>query len=382
MKKIISLSLFIAFLLAVPLSVGQVPPPSTEAVLAMTRALLLLKDSKWQEADKAFDVVLMLTPKYAPAHMGKLCAELKVSEEALLPALDPPVSIDDNPHFKVALENADVAYKTQIQGYASTINARFVALSAFLGGTAPHIPKDDRKAGDHMVMTINGIEHAFRWCPPGVFLMGSPENEAGRQSNERQHGVGFAHGFWLLETEVTQGMWASVMGNNPSKFKGLQRPVESVSWDNCQEYITKLNDLGVAPAGFRFSLPTESQWEYACRAGTTTAYHLGNTINKDRVNFDRQETREVGSFPAVANAWGFLDMHGNVWEWCLDWYATEYPSGAVIDPIGAITGSSRVYRGGSWYGNSAENCRSAKRNHRSGSRDSDLGLRLALIHAE
>jgi len=133
----------------------------------------------------------------------------------------------------------------------------------------------DRKAGERMTLTIEGVEYTFRYCPPGTFAMG---NEPGEVS------VTLSRGFWLLETEVTQQMWESVMGNNLSRFKGSKLPVEPVSWNDCQEYIMKLNDLSVAPKNFKFSLPTEAQWEYACRAGTTTAYSFGDTLTKEQAN--------------------------------------------------------------------------------------------------
>ena len=208
-------------------------------------------------------------------------------------------------------------------------------------------------------------------------MMGSPADEPNRQNNETQRPVTLSKGFWMLETEVTQGMWMSVMGNNPSSNKGLNFPVTDVSWNDCQEYIKKLNELKVAPAGYRFSLPTEAQWEYACRAGTTTAYHFGSTLTQRQANFSGGQTRDVGSYPA--NAWGLKDMHGNVWEWCLDWY-DDYPSGAVIDPTGAERGSFRVIRGGCWF-YFALRCRSAYRGYFVPAYgDFVIGLRLSLVN--
>ena len=246
----------------------------------------------------------------------------------------------------------------------------------------PALPIAERKPGERVTLTINGVEYAFRWCPPGTFTMGEGES---------QHRVDLSQGFWMLETEVTQTMWESVMGNNPSNFKGANLPVEMVSWDDCQEFIAKLNaELksggrqspgGIALGeGYKFSLPAEAQWEYACRAGTTTAYHCGDTLMPQQANFgqdwDTGKTKEVGSFPA--NAWGLRDMHGNVWEWCLDWYA-DYPSGAVTDPTGPDRGSSRVLRGGSC-GNLAQRCRSALRSYYDpAGRNVSIGLRLALV---
>jgi formylglycine-generating enzyme required for sulfatase activity len=218
----------------------------------------------------------------------------------------------------------------------------------------------ERKAGDRMALTIKDIEYAFRWCPPGTFMMGSPRDEPQRVENETQHQVTLSRGFWMLETEVTQEMWESVMGRNPSHFKSGKLPVESISWNDCQEYIKKLNELGIAPTGFKFSLPTEAQWEYACRAGTTTAFYFGDTLNREQANFGggrRGRTSEVGSFPA--NAWGLRDMHGNVAELCLDWYG-NYPSDAATDPTGLSQGSYRVNRGGGWFAGDIP-CRSAMR---------------------
>ena len=153
------------------------------------------------------------------------------------------------------------------------------------------------------------------------------------------------------------------MGSSPSYLKGSDRlPVEQVSWDDCQAFCRK--------AGGGLRLSTESEWEYACRAGTTTPFHTGASISPNEANYDgnytygsgskgvyRQKTVEVGSFRA--NAWGLYDMHGNVWEWCADWDG-EYPSGAVTDPRGPSSGSSRVLRGGCWYGGPGD-CRSASR---------------------
>jgi formylglycine-generating enzyme required for sulfatase activity len=194
----------------------------------------------------------------------------------------------------------------------------------------------------------------------------------------------------MLETQVTQLMWESVMGSNPSKFKGLNSPVETVSWYDCQKYIAKINDGRFAPAGYKFSLPTEAQWEYACRTGTTTPFNFGSVLNGDKANCNGnypygtsvkgkylQRTTEVGSYPA--NAWGLSDMHGNVWEWCADWYGSYPGGGAVVNPVGSSTGSRRVFRGGGWNFN-AGYCRSAYRdNGHSSLRGSVVGLRLSLV---
>ncbi|MBO4287887.1 MAG: formylglycine-generating enzyme family protein [Kiritimatiellae bacterium] len=198
-----------------------------------------------------------------------------------------------------------------------------------------------------------GEEMRFRWCPAGTFTMGNPESE---EDDERQHGVTLTKGFWLAETPVTQGQWESVMGNNPSYFKGADLPVEQVSWDDSQSFIEKVN---AQLSGVRLRLPTEAEWEYACRAGTTGAY--GGTGNLDEMGwYDENSGDRTHPVKLKApNDWGLYDMHGNVWEWCADWYG-DYPSGSVTDPTGPSSGSGRVLRGGGW-GNCARYCRSASR---------------------
>jgi sulfatase modifying factor 1 len=173
------------------------------------------------------------------------------------------------------------------------------------------------------------------------------------------------------------------MGNNPSTFKGEKNlPVETVSWRDCQEFIKKLRKKDKKP----YRLPTEAEWEYACRAGTTTPFHFGDTISTDQANYNgnyiygngkkgvyRKRTNPVGSFPA--NAWGLQDMHGNVWEWCQDWFG-DYPQNDVVDPQGADVGQHRVLRGGSW-SSSPGNCRSAFRDGvEPGFRSGYCGLRV------
>ena len=233
-----------------------------------------------------------------------------------------------------------------------------------------------RKAGDRMVKTVDGIEYAFRWCPAGTFTMGSPSSEPDRGSDETQHSVTLTRGFWMLETEVTQAMWKSVMGTDPSRFKGAQNPVESVSWKECDDFCKKLS----SQLGLTVSLPTEAQWEYACRAGTTSAY--AGDFGEMGWYWDNsgRETHPVGQ--KKPNAWGLYDMHGNVEEWCQDWYDEDYytesPTSDPCNLNSSSRGSGWINRGGSWDGN-ARFCRSA---HRSwfmpDDRDRDLGFRPVL----
>jgi formylglycine-generating enzyme required for sulfatase activity len=226
----------------------------------------------------------------------------------------------------------------------------------------------------------NSIGMEFVLIPAGSFLMGSPSNEPGRENDETQHQVTIGKAFYLQTTEVTQRQWKSIMGNNPSYFSncGDDCPVEQVSWNDAQEFIRKLNQK---EGSNKYRLPTEAEWEYGARAGTTTPFYTGNCISTDQANYDgsnklsgcskgeyRQKTVRVKSFDP--NAFGLYDMDGNVWEWCQDRYG-DYPSGLVTDPPGPASGQFRVLRGGS-YGEGARRLRSAFRlydrpNYRGGS---------------
>jgi formylglycine-generating enzyme len=201
------------------------------------------------------------------------------------------------------------------------------------------------------------------WVEPGSFEMGSPSSEKDRQDRETPHSVTLTQGFYLGKHEVTQTQWEKVMGSNPSRYKGADRPVESVSWTEVTAFCDKLTELerkaGRLPAGMSYQLPTEAQWEYACRAGTKTAFSFGDSLFSEQANISGGpgETVDVGKYPG--NSWGFHDMHGNVFEWCADWYGA-YPTGAVSDPVGPADGSNRVLRGGSWHV-TADGARSACR---------------------
>ena len=220
---------------------------------------------------------------------------------------------------------------------------------------------------------------AVHWIPAGRFTMGSSSSEEGRDSDESQHQVMLSRGFFMAETECTQGQWEAVMGSNPSNFKGTDRPVEQVSWGEAVEFCRKLTakqrQEGVLPEGWEWRLPTEAEWEYAARAGTTGARHGELDAIAWHGGNSGRETHGVKG--KQANAWGLHDMIGNVWEWCGDWYG-DYPTGSVTDPTGPGSGSFRVNRGGSWYFD-AGSARSADRFwFGPGDRISNLGFRLAL----
>ncbi|MFM2166296.1 MAG: hypothetical protein RIS79_667 [Verrucomicrobiota bacterium] len=218
-----------------------------------------------------------------------------------------------------------------------------------------------------------------RWIPPGQFIMGSPLGEAGQLSDEVQHQVVLTQGFFMSETECTQAQWEVIMGSNPSNFKGPNQPVETVNWVDAVQYCRKLTAKqrteGIIPEGWEWRLPTEAEWEYAARAGTTGSRHgeldaiawwSGNSAGKPH------PVKQRG-----ANGWGLNDMMGNVYEWCSDWYG-DYPTRSVTDPTGASSGSCRVFRGGSWT-DVAGFVRSASRHARGpGMCFNNLGFRPAL----
>jgi formylglycine-generating enzyme required for sulfatase activity len=247
-------------------------------------------------------------------------------------------------------------------------------------------------AGSLTAQTAN-VPDGFVRIQGGTFTMGSPANEHGRDNDEVQHQVTVSS-FYMGKYEVTQKEYQEVMGTNPSNFKGDNLPVESVSWFDAVEYCNKRSQREGLTLAYTISgsgnnrtvtwnrsansyrLPTEAEWEYACRAGTTTAYNTGASISNNTGwywdNSDKT-THPVGQKPA--NAWGLYDMHGNVSEWCWDWY-DDYPIGAQTDPIGASSGSDRVGRGGSWFA-TARDARSALRlNYAPYGRSSRLGFRV------
>ena len=229
---------------------------------------------------------------------------------------------------------------------------------------------------------VAGLELAL--LPPGSFLMGSPAHEARRDPDEGPaHAVRLTRGFWLGVHPVTQGQWEAVLGRAaPGRFRGEDRPVDGVSWQQCQPFLAGLGQ------GFR--LPTEAEWEYACRGLTATPFSFGLKAGSTSANFDGnfpygpmppgpwlECTAPPGSYPP--NAWGLFDMHGNLWEWCQDWFDEEYYARSPAnDPAGPAAGTLKVLRGGSWYSYSWS-CRSAKRERFSPeSGGGNHGFRVAL----
>jgi formylglycine-generating enzyme required for sulfatase activity len=241
--------------------------------------------------------------------------------------------------------------------------------------------------GIWVAFTIEEVRQCMRWIKPGKFMMGSPKGEKERYDDETQHEVILTEGFWLADTACTQALWQAVMGENPSGFKGPQRPVEQVSWEDCKTFIDKTNRL---KPGLDLCLPSEAQWEYACRAGTETPFWFGDNITPEQVNYRgtspyadgkkgeyREQTVDVKSLPC--NGWGLYQMHGNVWEWCEDWYG-EYAPDLIVNPTGPDSSGDRVCRGGSWFSN-GRLVRSAIRVwYVPSSRVSSAGLRFAQVN--
>ena len=240
------------------------------------------------------------------------------------------------------------------------------------------------------VWTLKDIELEMIKCPAGDFMMGSPKNELGRNIRETPHKVILSDSFMIGKYEVTQKQYKAVMGKNPSKFKNDSQPVELVNWNDAKEFCEKLNTKYSAsiPSGFKFDLPTEAQWEYACRAGTNTALNNGKDLtteykcnNLDEVGWYEKNskftTHPVGQ--KQPNAWGIYDMHGNVSEWCRDFDSIYTEGKEEKDPLGPDTGKDRIIKGGN-YNVNAKSCRAALRlNVNPKTKDMKTGFRVALI---
>jgi hypothetical protein len=236
--------------------------------------------------------------------------------------------------------------------------------------------------GVYVDLAINGVTQRLRHLPPGRFLMGSPANEPGRFDDEGpQHEVTLTRGFWLADTCCTQALWRAVMGGkNPSHFTGDPTlPVDSVSWDDVQTFLGRLQEQ--LPPGVEAVLPTEAQWEYACRADTQTPYSVGDTLTPEQANFGGNLGKTVPVKSLPVNPWGLYEMHGNLWEWCAD-AQRSYSSEPLEDPDGGQGGVFRVLRGGAWIGG-ATHARSAHRRvyHRD-IRLQCIGFRFALRSIE
>lgn len=259
-------------------------------------------------------------------------------------------------------------------------------------------------ASDHLLMhdglleavktgRVEKIMNSMVKCNAGTFMMGSQPDELGRGENEFQHQVTIDKDFYICRFEVTQSLYNAVMGSNPSKFRGDYNPVDSVNWYNAKEFCHRLNEITnlTRPMGYVFDLPTEAQWEYACRAGTTTSLNSGKNILSDSnvcenlkelgwYQKDRDSLTHIVGMKKP-NAWGIYDMHGNVWEWCRDEYY-DYITNEKVFSCGIGSATIRIIRGGSCR-NKPRFCRSAFRNYNLPIYNNDaLGFRFALVPKE
>jgi formylglycine-generating enzyme required for sulfatase activity len=298
-----------------------------------------------------------------------------------LPTSEPVVEIDKQ------IANLLARQATYTVGQERAIGKQRLDVATFLEEIDL---KPGKAAGDLLVIRVNGIDVHFRWCPAGSFQMGSPSSEKGRDSDEDVVKVTHSQGFWMMETECWQALWVAVMGASKSSEWSQQHgvgdryPAYNISHDEAKLFARKLNQLleseGVI-GGYEVRLPTEAQWEYAVRAGSTTAFCFGSDEGKlgEYAWYEKNSgstNHPVGT--KKPNAWGIHDGHGSVREWCSDWYDSKYPKGPLIDPVGPSRGSDCVSRGGCWI-NTAANCWSPIRYRNTPEfRDDDLGFRLAL----
>jgi sulfatase modifying factor 1 len=233
-----------------------------------------------------------------------------------------------------------------------------------------------------LILSVHGIRQLFRWITPNSFFMGAPEEETAGlflPSRETQREVQIWHGFWLAETTVTQELWQAVMHSNPSSFQGPAQPVEQVSWKEVQGFLQRLKKM---LPDMKARLPTEVEWEFACRAGSSTPFSFGEQITPEQVNFNtlsdgwealyRRRPVPVRSLPA--NAWGFYEMHGNLWEWCQNLWQDHEKERYCSEVLPEL----RVVRGGSWVCDAAS-VRSASRDrYPADYQGASIGFRIAV----
>ena len=307
-------------------------------------------DGDWVSAVRRYEEVLMLDPAHGEALQLRDLAERR-REEGQVSEVAPPPDWLSNAARAHAGRHGEGGGQSKAVPPPNRPNTTAVpAKPAVVKSGGPQwrmavmVDCGEDSFGRWASVLIAGVEVGFRYCVPGRFLMGSPESEFGRGDDEGPtHEVELTQGFWMAEVPVTQRLWEAVAGSNPSKFKGANRPVEYVRWSDCDGWLRRANSM---TGGLNLRFPTEAEWEYAARAGTTgSLYGELDTIAWHRGN-SGAETHDVKG--KKANEWGLYDMIGNVWEWCSDWHG-DYPTGGVTDPTGPSSGSSRVFRGGGWF---------------------------------
>ena len=368
------------------------PPPSSPPKTALqltTEANAALQAGRYEEAERLANEALRIDSSFGWSTHVLTEARKKLEErrekERRSRELDQTLNegwiCHNNGDVKLALAKATAVLKERPNAPAA-LELKRVAEAAIWS------PSPSRAAGYRQTLQIGSQEYGFCWIPAGEFDMGSPTSEKGRFGNEKLHHVKLTKGFWALETPTPQSLYQEVMGTNPSKFKGDDLPVETVSWADATKFCAELTKR--LPQGLRATLPTEAQWEYACRAGTKTPYSFGSVLNGEKANCNGNHpygTRTKGKYVEKTtpvktydpNAWGLYDMHGNVYECCLD-YFRDYPTGTAIDPKGPASASYRVIRGGCWR-SFAWSCRSAYRLRNSADfRSYYLGFRFLLVY--
>jgi formylglycine-generating enzyme required for sulfatase activity len=291
----------------------------------------------------------------------------------------PPPALCNSPTFGAPARAGKVHRASALQRVVRAACLSLACLVSSNCGDNQEIKARGKSPGELMNLKIGTEMVAFSWVPRGKFLMGSPESETARESDEQQVEVEIEKGFWLARTECTQKLWVSVMGTNPAEFKkDSSNPVETVSWDDCQQFLAAIQKHSPNPA-WRFDLPTEAQWEYACRADSP--YPFPDRLENISwfLNNARGTTKPVGT--KTPNRLGLHDMHGNVAEWCSSLYVRRDAGAPSDEALAAEDGKFRVIRGGSW--DSAWACRAAARNSDSPSlRINRVGFRIALVPVE
>lgn len=370
-----------------------------DAAIAMARSAR--EQGRWDVAASAADRVLMLDKRHAEAlsiHREAVDARLpRLRVVATLAEREVPAKLSLLGEHSVTtptvvlLETGRshfpmVAWESEGRHFSVNLGE---VVADWEGVREVRVPLDGRSSpfpGEELGLLLgDGSELALVWCPPGSFVMGSPGNEMGRCDDEAQHRVILTNGFWIGRHEVTRAQWRAVMDGDlhRSAKPGEDTAMDCISWEDCQTLLQRLN-AQLPGGGFR--LPTEAEWEYACRAGTTTALNSGRNLTSARgmchnldplawyeANSDGGEVQPVGR--KLPNGWGLHDMHGNVWEWCRDRYG-RYGHGSVTDPLGGSSGPYRVARGGGAT-SSADLCRSARRFSGSDTnRTASVGMRL------
>ena len=373
---------------------------SSDLVVLIVSEKIRTSDWVHNEISMAREIGLPIIPLMAEQvrmplwlrHLQSLDFSAQADWELLFAAIDG--------HLSLSFEDEVIPAVSEVVGSGIPTAKVAVSIPPIYTGTGnkPYAPSwashsGEDEYGQYADLQVKQVTQRFRLIRPGAFQMGSPEFEKEREPGEPKetlHQVTLSQAFWLADTACTQALWSAVMSNDPSHFNDNENnPVERVSWEDIQKFNRALSQLN---SGLSPSLPTEAQWEYACRAGTTTPFSFGESITPEQVNYDgndpyangkrgvyRSKTVPVKSL--AVNPWGLYEMHGNVWEWCQDTYQEDLGGEACTDPLSQAEGGvNRVLRGGSWV-SSGQGCRSAIRDRgHAVYRDRDIGFRLSLVN--